>query len=112
MLKLIFSLGLTGVAVLAAPAPTYYKDALPVLQKNCQGCHRPGEAAPMSFLTFEQTRPWARGIRAAVLTKKMPPWFADAHYGKFTNDRSLSQKEIDTLVAWADGGAMEGKPDD
>ena len=112
MRKLIFSLGLTSVAALAAStstAPTYYKDALPVLQKNCQGCHRPGEAAPMSFLTYEQTRPWAKGIRAAVLTKKMPPWFADAHYGKFTNDRSLNQKEIDTLVAWADGGAKEGK---
>jgi hypothetical protein len=115
MRKLILSLGLTSVAALAAsnpPATTYYKDALPVLQKNCQGCHRPGEAAPMSFLTYDQTRPWAKGIRAAVLTKKMPPWFADAHYGKFTNDRSLSQKEIDTLVAWADGGAKEGKAED
>src|SRR5260370_38383109 len=112
MLKLIFSLGLTGVAVLAAPAPTYYKDALPVLQKNCQGCHRPGEAAPMSFLTFEQTRPWAKGIRAAVLTKKMPPGFADAHYGKFTNARSLSQRALEPLGRGATGGRRKGKPHD
>src|SRR5215469_12731964 len=103
MLRFIFSLGL-GSAAVAAPSAsttTYYKDVLPVLQKNCQGCHRPGEAAPMSLLTYDQTRPWAKAIRAAVLTKKMPPWFADAHYGKFTNDRSLTQKEIDTIVSWA-----------
>jgi hypothetical protein len=83
-----------------------------VLQKNCQGCHRPGEAAPMSFLSYEQTRPWAKSIRQAVLTKKMPPWYADAHYGKFSNDRSLSQAEIGTLVSWADSGAKPGNPKD
>lgn len=115
MLKLLISLGVSGVVALAAPnspTVTYYKDVLPVLQKNCQGCHRPGEAAPMPFLTYDQTRPWAKAIRGAVLTKKMPPWFADAHYSKFANDRSLTQKEIDTLVAWAEGGAKEGSPKD
>ncbi|MGH9630900.1 MAG: thiol-disulfide isomerase [Bryobacteraceae bacterium] len=91
---------------------TFHKDVLPVLQKNCQGCHRPGEAAPMSFLTYEETRPWAKAIREAVLLKRMPPWFADPHVGKFANDRSLSQPEIDTLVKWADTGAAEGDPKD
>src|SRR5215471_15615177 len=57
-------------------APTFYKDVLPVLQRNCQGCHRPGEAAPMALLTYDDARPWAKAIRQAVLTKKMPPWLA------------------------------------
>jgi len=91
------------------PLPvTFTKDVAPVLQKNCQGCHRPGEAAPFSMLTYEQARPWAKAMKEAVLLKKMPPWFADPHYGKFANDKSLSQKEIDTIVAWADAGAPEG----
>jgi len=105
----------TAALISAATAPqqiTYYKDVLPVLQKNCQTCHRPGEAAPMSFLSYETARPWAKGIKTAVVTKKMPPWFADPHYGKFANDRSLSQAEIDTLVSWADTGAQAGNPKD
>jgi len=92
--------------------PTFYKDVLPVLQRDCQGCHRPGEAGPMSFLTYDSTRPWAKSMKAAVLSKKMPPWFADPHYGKFANDRSLSEAEINTLVAWADSGAAAGDPKD
>jgi len=99
-------------AATAPPQVTFYKDVLPVLQKNCQTCHRPGEAAPMSFLTYETARPWAKGIKTAVVTKKMPPWFADPHYGKFANDRSLSQAEIDTLVSWVDTGAQAGNPKD
>ena len=91
---------------------TFTKDVLPVMQKRCQTCHRPGEVAPMSFLTYQEARPWAKAIREAVLTRKMPPWFADPHYGKFVNDRSLSQPEIDTLVSWVDGGAQEGDPKD
>src|SRR6266498_2817008 len=79
---------------------TYYKDALPVLQKNCQNCHRPGEAGPMSFMSYDSTRPWAKAIKSAIVTKKMPPWFADPHYGKFANDRTMSQDEIKTLAAW------------
>ena len=111
MRLLIASLACAAIAVAAntSPAPiTFQKNVLPVLQKNCQGCHRPGEAAPMSFLTYDSTRPWAKAIKQAVVTKKMPPWFADPHYGKFGNDRTLSQSEIDTLVAWADSGAREG----
>src|ERR1700685_1723371 len=91
---------------------TFYKDVLPVLQKNCQTCHRPGQIAPMSFLTYESTRPWAKAIKAAILARKMPPWFVDPHYGHFANDRSLKQVDIETLVKWVDGGAAEGDAKD
>lgn len=104
-----------AVVSFAASAPsqiTFTKDVLPIMQKRCQNCHRPGEVAPMSFLTYSEVRPWAKAIREAVLTKKMPPWFADPHYGKFSNDRSLAKDEIDTLVSWVDGGVREGDPKD
>src|SRR5690349_12851059 len=91
---------------------TYYKDVLPVLQQNCQECHRPGEAAPMSFMTYESTRPWAKAIKAAVASKKMPPWFADPNHGKFANDRTLPEPAKQTLMAWADNGAAAGDPKD
>src|SRR6058998_3587945 len=91
-----------------ATAVTFNKDVLPILQNNCQVCHRPGEVAPMSFLTYESTRPWAKAIKAAVLSKKMPPWFADPHYGEFRNAPKLTQSDINTLVAWADSGARQG----
>jgi hypothetical protein len=100
----VFSIALAS----AATTPTFYKDVLPVLQKNCQTCHRPGEAAPMSLLTYDQARPWAKSIKQAVVTKKMPPWFADEHYGKFSNDRSMAQADIDTLVNWVDAGSPAG----
>jgi hypothetical protein len=114
MRSLFLSLGSVALAAAATTSQqvTFYKDVLPVLQKNCQTCHRPGEAAPMAFLTYDGTRPWAKAIKTAVLTKKMPPWFADAHYGKFSNDRSMPQSEIDTLVSWADSGALAGNPKD
>jgi len=82
------------------------------LQARCQECHRPGEAAPFSLLTYEQARPWAKAIKAAVVQGKMPPWFADPHYGKFSNDRSLRKSEIDTVVAWVDAGAPRGDAKD
>ncbi|HVG73527.1 MAG TPA: hypothetical protein VM819_21620, partial [Vicinamibacterales bacterium] len=96
----------------AAAAPTFYKDVLPVLQRNCQACHRPGEVAPMSLLTYEQTRPWARAIKNAVATKQMPPWFADPAYGHFANERRLSAREIAAIDAWVDAGAPAGNPSD
>ena len=103
-----------GAAASAAPTasttPTFSKDVLPILQRNCQGCHRPGEAAPMSFLNYREARPWAKAIKGAVLTKKMPPWLADPHYGQFMNARTLTDAEIQTIVSWADGGAPEGDP--
>ena len=98
-------IAMTAAAAANAPA-TFNKDVLPILQKNCQGCHRPGELAPMSFLTYADTRPWAKAMKEAVLTKKMPPWFAEK--GHFANDRSLSPDQINTLVSWADNGAPEG----
>lgn len=102
-----------GIAALAASnsAPvTFNKDVLPILQKNCQGCHRPGELAPMSFLSYSETRPWAKAMKQAVVTKKMPPWFAEK--GHFANDRTLTDDEISTLARWADNGAPEGDPKD
>jgi mono/diheme cytochrome c family protein len=91
-----------------ASAVTYSRDVAPILYKNCAGCHRPGEVAPMSLLSYKETRPWARSIREVVAERRMPPWLADPHYGQFANDRRLSQQEIDTIIAWVDGGAKEG----
>jgi len=89
---------------------TFSKDVAPIFFKKCAACHRPGETAPMSLLTYKDARPWARAIKEKVLNRTMPPWHADPAYGKFANDRSLSGKEIDTIVAWVDGGAHEGDP--
>ncbi len=91
---------------------TFYKDVFPILQKNCQTCHRPGQIAPMSLLTYKDARPWAKAMKAAVVARKMPPWFADPKYGHFNNDRSLKPAEIETLVAWVDRGAVEGNAKD
>jgi mono/diheme cytochrome c family protein len=99
-------------AAAAAQDVTYYRDALPILQKHCQACHRPGEIGPMAFSTFEGTRPFARAIKAAVTSRKMPPWFADPAFGHFANEKRLTDAEIATLTAWADGGAMAGNPND
>jgi copper type II ascorbate-dependent monooxygenase-like protein len=93
-------------------SPTFAKDVAPILFKNCASCHRPGEIAPMSLLDYQSVRPWARSIRQAVLSRKMPPWFADARYGVFANDRRLSDQEISTIGAWVDGGSPEGNARD
>ncbi len=76
--------------VLPAKPPTFYKDVLPILQAHCQRCHRPGEIGPMPLVTYEQTRRWSKAIAQAVESRKMPPWFADPQYGRFSNDPSLS----------------------
>lgn len=89
-------------------APTFYRDVLPLLEKHCQSCHRPGEVGPAPFVTYEQTRPKARAIAAAVREKKMPPWFADPQFGHFSNDPSLTPQEIQTFTAWAEAGAPAG----
>src|SRR2546425_12979556 len=93
-----------------APLVTFNKDVLPILQNNCQTCHRPGGIAPMSLLTYESVRPWAKAIKAAVLSKQMPPWFSEPHYGEFRNAPKLIAADINTLAAWADTGAREGTP--
>src|SRR5215469_5180543 len=104
-----------GAALSAAPAgsvPTYSKDVAPILYQRCVECHRQGEAAPMALTTYQETRPWAKAIKQAVLQHVMPPWLADPHYGAFKNSRGVPQKEADTLAAWADGGAPEGNAKD
>lgn len=93
-------------------APTFSKDVAPILYSKCVTCHRPGEIGPMSLITYRDVRPWAASIRDKVSTRVMPPWHADPQYGSFRNDRSLSSKEIDTIVKWVDAGAREGNPAD
>jgi hypothetical protein len=109
------AIGITAIAVqLSAQdsAVTFNKDVLPILQKNCQTCHRPGEVAPMSLLTYESARPWAKAMKQAVLTKQMPPWFADRKYGEFRNAPKLTDADRKLLAAWADAGAPEGDAKD
>ena len=103
-----------AIAAEAAPPPsvTFNRDVLPILEDKCQTCHRPGQMAPMSLLTYTDARPWAKAIKVAVETRKMPPWNADPAYGHFLNDRSLNQSQIEKLVAWADSGAAEGDAKD
>lgn len=108
---------LTGVAAIAATtgdasAVTFNKDVLPILQKNCQECHRPGEVAPMPLLTYSDARPWAKAIKSAVASKKMPPWFADDGHVRFANDKRLSGADIAKIIAWVDAGAVEGDAKD
>ena len=96
----------------AAATPTFSKDVAPILFKNCATCHRPGDIAPMSLLTYEAARPWAKAIREQVAVGNMPPWHATQPHGTFSNDRRLSEKDKDTLIRWADGGAPKGNPKD
>lgn len=95
-----------------ASAPTFSRDVAPIFYARCISCHRPGEVAPMSLVTFREARPWARAIHEKVTTREMPPWHADRRYGVFRNDLSLTQPEIDTISAWVTGGAREGDPAD
>jgi len=96
----------------AADAPTFTKDVAPILFAKCVSCHRPGEVAPMSLLKYEQVRPWSKAIRQKVTTREMPPWGADPRYGKFANDMSLTDAQIQTIVAWAEAGAPKGDDKD
>ena len=110
------------VAVIALPVVaevTFTKDILPILQENCQDCHRPsgrnmsGMVAPMSFMTYQEVRPWAKAISKAVSERVMPPWMAtDDTHGIFKNERTLSQQEIDTIVSWVEQRAPRGNPKD
>jgi mono/diheme cytochrome c family protein len=104
-----------AVPAIAADAPkTFSKDVAPIFQAKCQQCHQPNSIAPMSLITFQEARPWARSIKERVSTRQMPPWHIDPSVGvqKFKNDMSLSQEQIDTIVAWVDGGALQGDPKD
>ena len=113
MLRLCVMVTAVAVSLIAAESPgvvTFHRDVAPILAKDCQGCHRPGQLAPMSFLTYAETKPWAARIKAVVSTRKMPPAPADPHFPVLTSHDGLSQAAIDTLVKWVDGGAPEGSP--
>jgi len=93
---------------------TFSKDVAPILQAKCQECHQPNSIAPMSLITFQEARPWARSIKERVMTRQMPPWHIDQGVGvqKFKNDMSLTNEQVNTIVRWVDGGAPEGDPKD
>ena len=111
---------LAGAAALAQEVPvdgsgvTFTKDVLPILQRSCQGCHRPGAIAPMSLVTYEDVRPWARSIKRNVETREMPPWYVDRRIGiqDFKDDPSLTDDEIATIAAWVEHGSPRGNPAD
>src|SRR5207247_2300544 len=111
---------ISGLAI-AAPADgdtskpvTFSNDVAPIFQAKCQECHQPNSIAPMSLITYQEARPWARSIRERVSTRQMPPWHIDKSVGvqKFKNDMSLTDEQVDTVVAWVDGGALQGDPKD
>jgi hypothetical protein len=89
---------------------TFNKDVSPILQAKCQSCHEPGSIGPMSLVNYQDARPWARSIKQRVESRQMPPWHIDRSVGitKFKNDMSLSDAQVATIVAWVDGGALEG----
>jgi len=91
---------------------TFYRDVLPIIQERCQTCHRPVEVGPMPFVSYDQARPWAKAIKEAVISRKMPPWNVEAPAGMFHNDPSLSTRQIEMLASWADNGAPAGDPKD
>jgi hypothetical protein len=91
---------------------TFNKDVAPIFFAKCAECHRPGEAAPFSVLSYKDARPWAKSIREKVVKREMPPWHADPHIGEFANDRRLTPQQIEAVTAWVDQGAKEGAPKD
>ncbi len=91
---------------------TFNRDVAPIFFKNCVVCHRPNDIAPMSLMTYKDSRLWARPIRDSVVSRKMPPWHADPKVGDFINDPRLSDAEIATIDAWVRSGAKEGDPKD
>jgi len=103
---------LAPTTLFAASPPTFTKDVAPILYNSCVGCHRPGEVAPMSLISYEDVRPWAKSIRIKVASREMPPWGADPHFGTFKDDRSLSDEQIDTIARWVDAGAPKGRDAD
>jgi hypothetical protein len=98
------------IAIPLAAAPTYEADVRPLLDRHCTKCHRAGEIGPMALTNYAEVRPWAKAIRDAVVSKTMPPWFADRKVGHFANDPSLSNAEIATIRDWVESGAQRGTP--
>src|SRR3982751_721377 len=105
---------LPAVAADNAKTPTFTKDIAPIFQAKCESCHRPDNMAPMSLITYEEARPWAKSIASRVGSRQMPPWHIDKTIGiqKFKNDRSLSDDQIETILAWVAAGAPKGDPKD
>src|SRR3954465_8567380 len=110
---LLVPAGLALAADQAKPV-TFSKDVAPIFQAKCQSCHEPGSIAPMSLITYKDARPWAKSIRQRVASRQMPPWHIDKSVGiqKFKNEIALTDDQIATIVAWVDGGALEGTPAD
>ncbi len=102
--------GLAGNPALAQEQPTFSRDVAPILYENCVSCHRPGELAPMALRSYDEVRPWARGIRDKVVSGEMPPWFAESPLGYFKNDLRIEDTEVDTISRWVDAGAPQGDP--
>ena len=110
-----------GVTIAAMATPTasfgqadevtFTKDIAPIFQASCQTCHREGAIAPMSLMTYEESRPWARSIKEKVSTRSMPPWYIDRNIGvqDFKYDRSLNDDQIATIVSWVDAGARQSR---
>lgn len=111
MPAVLIILGLTASVSGGQPAPTFSKDIAPILNKHCQSCHRPGGAAPMSLLSFEDARPWAVAMKRETSLRRMPPWHIEKGIGvqRYREDPSLTDAEIATIAAWADGGAQPGE---
>ena len=113
-------LGFSGMLAIASAAeltpapPTFTKDVAPILQEKCQSCHRAGSMAPMSLVTYDETRPWAKSIKQRVVTRSMPPWHLDKTVGiqHFQNDMSLTDAQISTIARWVDAGVPQGNPKD
>src|SRR5882672_2475271 len=103
----VIALAPSGVFA-APPAPTFTNDVAPILYNSCVGCHRPGEIAPMSLISYDDVRPWAKSIRLKVASREMPPWGADPRFGKFKDDRSLTAAQIEAIAKWVDAGAPRG----
>ena len=111
---LMIAAGCSMAAALSEKPVTFTRDVAPIFQAKCQECHRKGSMAPMSLMTYQETRPWAKAIRERVLTRQMPPWHLDKTVGiqHFQNDISLSDDQIATIVRWVDTGAPMGDPKD
>jgi len=121
MRTMVVALSATLIASAASAAGpvTFTKDVLPILQENCQDCHRPsganmaGMIAPMSLMTYQEVRPWAKSIVRAIAENAMPPWHASKnHHGEFSNERTLTAEEIQIFTEWVKSGARRGNPND
>ena len=113
-LVMVLAIPQAGVGQTANPAVTFTKDVAPIFQEKCQACHRADSMAPMSLVSYEEARPWAKAIKERVITRQMPPWHIDKTVGiqQFKNDRSLSDAQIATIVRWVDAGAPKGDAKD